>query len=540
MRGSLHRHLAATAIAVIATSAALAQSDADATAQRAEQTAPVEAPPPTGTNLLQAPIAAGLTGNDAEVAGQVRELVAAKLNRIIERRQDRAGVEAFYRDRGFAPLWVADGAASSRAKQAVAFLRGVGADGLDPADYPAPTFTNPDPAQLAQDELSLTNSILTFARHARTGRVSFSRVSGAIYYDLQYPEPAGVLVQMADAGDIGKALNSYHPQHRDYKALKAKLAEARSNKKGSGTADTLIANMERWRWLSHDLGTAHVVVNIPDYSLKVVNQDKTLWSTRIVVGKVGAQATPLISETMKFITVNPTWNVPPSIIRNEYLPALQRDPNALARVGLKVAHNSDGSIRVYQPPGARNALGRIRFNFPNRFLVYQHDTPDKHLFARQTRAYSHGCMRVQNPEKYAEVLLSISQPGDGFTAERIRKMYGNSERTINLKTPIPVHLTYQTAFVDDAGQLQLRPDIYGHDRAILALLRNGRDTADRPVARNYNSSSKPVVARLPSRPESFSHDRRAFGYIGPGDDRMVRRYEFGAAAFPRRIYGAPY
>jgi hypothetical protein len=219
---------------------------------------------------------------------------------------------------------------------------------------------------------------------------------------------------------------------------------------------------------------------------------------------------------------------------------LQRDPNALARVGLKVAHNRDGTIRVYQPPGARNALGRIRFNFPNRFLVYQHDTPDKHLFARQTRAYSHGCMRVQNPEKYAEVLLSISQPGDGFTAERIRKMYGNGERTINLKAPIPVHLTYQTAFVDDAGQLQLRPDIYGHDRTILALLRNGRDTADRPVARNYNSSSKPVVARLPSRPDSFGHDRRASGYIGPGDERMVRRYEFGAAAFPRRVYGAPY
>jgi murein L,D-transpeptidase YcbB/YkuD len=541
MRGSFHRHLAATAILLLAaTSAALAQSDPGATAQRVEEATPIETQPPTGENLLQVPIAASLTGNDAEVAGQIRELIAAKLNRVIERKQDRAGVEAFYRDRGFAPLWVSDGASSSRAKQAVAFLRGVGADGLNPTDYPAPGFANSDPAKLAQDELGLTNSILTFARHARTGRISFSRVSGAIYYDLQYPEPAGVLGKIADAGDVGAALNSYYPQHRDYKALKAKLAEARSNKKGSNVADTLIANMERWRWMSHDLGAAHVVVNIPDYSLKVVNQDKTVWSTRIVVGKVGNQATPLMSETMKFITVNPTWNVPPSIIRNEYLPALQRDPNALARVGLKVVHNSDGTIRVYQPPGARNALGRIRFNFPNKFLVYQHDTPDKHLFARTTRAYSHGCMRVQHPEKYAEVLLSISQPGDGFTAERIRKMYGSSERTINLKTPIPVHLTYQTAFVDDAGQLQVRPDIYGHDRAILALLRNGRDTADTPVARNYNSSSKPVVARLPSRSESYGYDRRAFGYIGPNDERIIRRYEFGSTALPRRVYGTPY
>ena len=173
MRG-FHRPLAATAIILAATVAALAQSDAEATAQRADQTAPIEAQPPTGENLLQVPIASGLAGNDAEVATQVRELIAAKLNRVIERKQDRAGVEAFYRDRGFAPLWVTDGAAAPRAKQAAIFLRGVGADGLDPADYPVPGFANSDPAKLAQDELTLTNSVLTFARHARTGRVSFS------------------------------------------------------------------------------------------------------------------------------------------------------------------------------------------------------------------------------------------------------------------------------------------------------------------------------------------------------------------------------
>ena len=226
---------------------------------------------------------------------------------------------------------------------------------------------------------------------------------------------------------------------------------------------------------------------------------------------------------MKFITVNPTWNVPPSIIRNEYLPALQRDPGALARIGLKITHNKDGSIRIYQPPGEKNALGRIRFNFPNKFLVYQHDTPQKHLFAKEQRAYSHGCMRVQNPEQYAEVLLSISQPGERYTAERIRKMYGDSERTINFKTPIPVHLTYQTAFVDDAGQLQTRPDIYGHDKTILDLMRNGRGGADTPIARNYNSSSKPVVARLPSRSDAPVQARRLDGYFDQRDERMAPR-----------------
>ena len=214
--------------------------------------------------------------------------------------------------------------------------------------------------------------------------------------------------------------------------------------------------MERWRWMPHDIGATYVMVNIPDYTLKVVKDGKTIWTTKIVVGKPGDHATPLLTETMKYITVNPTWNVPPSIIRNEYLPALARDPGALARVGLQVGHNSDGSIRIFQPPGERNALGRIRFNFPNRFLVYQHDTPDKKLFAHDARAYSHGCMRVQNPDEYAEVLLGVSQPEEKYTAARIRSMYGSSERTINFKRPIPVYITYQTAFADDAGKAQAR------------------------------------------------------------------------------------
>ena len=427
----------------------------------------------------------------------------------------------------------------------------MGHDGLDPADYPTPSFAGPEADKLAQDEVALTNSVLAFARHARTGRVSYSRVSGAILYELEFPEPANVLAHMANAGDIREALDAYHPQHPGYKALKAKLAEARgqTNEKSGILADTLIANLERWRWMPRDLGKTHVMVNIPDYTLSVHDQGKTVWSTRIVVGKVGEQATPLLSETMKFITVNPTWNVPPSIIRNEYLPALQRDPGALDRIGLKVTYRKDGSIHVYQPPGDKNALGRIRFNFPNKFLVYQHDTPQKHLFAKPQRAYSHGCMRVQHPEQYAEVLLSIAQPGERYTAERIRKMYGKHERTINFKTPIPVHLTYQTAFVDDAGQLQARPDLYGHDKAILALMRNGRGAADTPVARNYNSSSKPVVARLPSRQDYLTPAaaRRLDGYFNQQREERVARSPGYIAPMPyfgpapaRRAYGAPY
>src|SRR5439155_5628072 len=183
--------------------------------------------------------------------------------------------------------------------------------------------------------------------------------------------------------------------------------------------------------------------------------------------KPGKMATPMLSETMKFITVNPTWNVPPSIINNEYLPALAQDPSVLSRMGLKLEHNRNGTIHISQPPGERNALGRIRFNFPNKFLVYQHDTPDKHLFAHDKRAYSHGCMRVQDPVRYAEVLLGIALPNEGYTQERLRRMFGTAEVDIRFPQPIPVHITYQTASVDESGRLVVREDIYGRDSQVL-------------------------------------------------------------------------
>ena len=177
--------------------------------------------------------------------------------------------------------------------------------------------------------------------------------------------------------------------------------------------------------MPRDLGQTYVMVNIPDYTLRVVRDDKLVWKTKVVVGKPNLP-TPLLSAEMKFITVNPTWNVPPSIIQNEYLPALQQDPQAMERIGLKVEQNPDGTVRIWQPPGDRNALGRIRFNFPNKFLVYQHDTPDKHLFAHDKRAYSHGCMRVRGP---AEVRRGAAGAGAaeralhrGAAAEDVRRL----------------------------------------------------------------------------------------------------------------------
>jgi murein L,D-transpeptidase YcbB/YkuD len=307
--------------------------------------------------------------------------------------------------------------------------------------------------------------------------------------------------------------------------------------------DTVIVNMERWRWLPRQLGAAsignaYVILNIPDYTLKVMHNDAQAWTTRVVVGKPGQHATPLMVETMKYITVNPTWNVPPSIIYNEYLPALQQDPTVLDRMGLKLTRNSDGSIHIAQPPGEANALGRIRFNFPNKFLVYQHDTPDKNLFAKEERAYSHGCMRVQNPDQYAATLLNITMPNEHYTAEKVRGMYGRSEIDLKFPTPIPVNITYQTAFVNDAGKLEFRKDVYGRDAQMLSILRNtnGKDL-EAVVAHSEPSYSRPK-ANIPQGV--------AFNDNGPsnsGPSFFERLFGGGQAAPPaqapdrrRRIY----
>jgi murein L,D-transpeptidase YcbB/YkuD len=299
--------------------------------------------------------------------------------------------------------------------------------------------------------------------------------------------------------------------------LDDRTVKAINSPKRDRAIDTVIVNMERWRWLPRQLGApslgdAYVILNIPDYTLRVMQNGAPVWTTRVVTGKPGNHATPLLTETMKFITVNPTWNVPPSIIYNEYLPALQQDPTVLSRMGLRLERNRDGSIHISQPPGERNALGRIRFNFPNKFLVYQHDTPDKHLFAKEERAFSHGCMRVQNPDQYAATLLGIVLPNQRYTPEKIRSMYGHSEIDIKFPTPVPVNITYQTAFVDDAGKLQLRKDVYGRDAALQSILRGakGRDL-EGVMARSQPSYSRPSGSSLPSN-VAFNSD---YGNSGP-------------------------
>ena len=510
----------------------------------------------------------GAAAGDAAIAQQLRSL-GGKFDTVSGGTQNATALESFYAARNYAPIWITDGAVNARAKAAIDYLGSVAVDGLDPADYPVPDFTDlPDPAAAAQAEVRLTMSVVAYARHASVGRVHWSRVSGDIFYDQKAPEPGDVLASLLAATDIGVALDAYEPREQGYLALKAALAELRAGKTvdgkapipsgpmlkigmkddrvpqlyrrfgvagDSGTiydralaeavkkfqqehriavtgtltaatvdalngrqlrqaADIIIANMERWRWMPHDLGSTYVVVNLPEFILRVVHDGKQVWVTKVVDGKP-ATPTPITSAEMRYITVNPTWNIPDSIAAKEYIPLLRQDPTILTRMGLTVTHNPDGTLHLAQPPGDNNALGRLRFNFPNKFFVYQHDSNEKYLFSNPMRASSHGCMRVEDPLKYAEVLLSLVRPGEGYSEQRIRRMYGNTEMDIRFPTFVPVHLTYQTAFVDDAGKLQFREDVYGRDKVLLTILKSDeRKVADIPIERRENVVRRELLA----------------------------------------------
>ena len=227
----------------------------------------------------------------------------------------------------------------------------------------------------------------------------------------------------------------------------------------------LIANMERWRWLPETLGERHIFVNIPEYRLRLFDKGDMVHQTRVVVGKLESQ-TPIFSDEMEYVIVNPSWTIPPSIMKNEILPGLARDPSYAARRGYEVIVRN-GRMTVRQPPGERNALGYVKFIFPNNHAVYLHDTPSRHLFAREQRAFSHGCVRVDQPFRLAEAVLQVQ--GD-WSEAKLRGLIGKGERHLRLKDRLPVHLSYFTLAVDESGQLKSFNDLYGHNARVREAL----------------------------------------------------------------------
>lgn len=249
----------------------------------------------------------------------------------------------------------------------------------------------------------------------------------------------------------------------------------------------VIVNLERRRWLNYDLGARHIFVNQASYMAYVMDYGLPTLVTRVVVGKTAAKyQTPEFIDEMTHMIANPSWNVPQSIASQEYLPQLLRDPSVLIRQNISMRVRGSGQpvdarlidlsqytvnnfpFVLQQRPGGGNALGRVKFMFPNRFNVYLHDTPSKSLFNRDTRAYSHGCVRVQRPMDLAHTLLApqTDDPDGTFQAA----LNSGRETRIDLERPVPIYLTYQSVFLDENGELAYRVDIYGRDALVFEAL----------------------------------------------------------------------
>lgn len=231
----------------------------------------------------------------------------------------------------------------------------------------------------------------------------------------------------------------------------------------------ILVNLERNRWVPYEMSGDFLVVNIPEYMLHVHQDGKYAWSTPVIVGKAVTN-TVIFNDMMKYVVFSPFWNIPASIQRNKIEPAIGRNPNYLAQMNMERMPN--GTIR--QRPGPNNALGRVKFLFPNQYSIYLHDTPTKDLFNEPVRMFSHGCIRVKNPEKLAAFLLR-KQP-EWTEQEMEAAMSANRERWVELKEKVPVFIGYFTAWVDGEGMLQFRDDVYGHDKRMERVL-----FADKPI-----------------------------------------------------------
>lgn len=249
---------------------------------------------------------------------------------------------------------------------------------------------------------------------------------------------------------------------------------------GATRAD-IVANMERWRWMPEDLGDFNVFVNIPEYRLEVVKNDEIVWDTRTIVGQINRQ-TPVFSDNIRHVVTNPYWNVPPTIQRQDVMPKVTANPGYLASQNMELFYGgrqvdpwsvdwsaaNPAAFRVRQKPGRSNALGMVKFLFPNSHDVYLHDTNSPGLFARSLRAISSGCVRVENPFEFARVLLQFEP---NFTVASVESSVGGgNERWFHMDHRVPVHLAYFTLRVSEDGTVRSYADVYGHNAKMIDML----------------------------------------------------------------------
>lgn len=452
--------------------------------------------------------------------------VAAQLQNGLQ--DKRTKIALVYQTRNFAPIWFgADGSLTADARETMAILAAAGDEGLPAERYRLPALApNAGDEAKAGFELRMTGAVLNYASDMRWGATQPAKLYDDVSQPREPDDIAGRLLAAAQNGTVATTLRALAPQVREYALLKAALKQFRATKPwpvvmagsspenlrrlqsrlqaegflppgeapvsaaalrtalttyqtdngltadgkltdrtvamlnipAAARANQIAANMERWRWLPRDLGQKYIMINVPDASLAVVEAGTPTLLSRVVVGAPD-KPTPILSTKAVAVTVNPAWHVPKSIVQNEIQPKLETNPNYLEEKNM-VAQDGD----VIQQPGPDNALGTAKFEMPNPFDVYLHDTPSKHAFLSDDRAVSHGCVRVEAIHELVEKMVGIEH---GKLEELIAA--GQTVRK-PLAQAVPVYIQYWTVIARENRAPVFREDVYGRDARMISAM----------------------------------------------------------------------
>ena len=391
----------------------------------------------------------------------------------------------FYESRNNLPAWIDNDKASPRVGALLDALTHSEDHGLDPARYGVDRFQQMV-AQAEQNknryeiervpeiETRLTYAYLQYAADLLGWSGDPKAIQTNWIRANNKTDLAGQLAKAVSSNQVRETLEELAPTHPQYKGLQTALARERQNP--TGHLDQIRMNLVRWRWMPRDLGDRYVFVNVPAYQMQVMEGEKPVLAMRVIVGDPKHQ-TPLFNDEMTTIVLSPNWNVPESIIRKEMLPKLVDDPGYLQRQNIQVVGTSGqvidedavdwydesalARLHFRQEPGPQNALGLVKFQFPNQFDVYMHDTPQDALFNKERRALSHGCIRLENPVALAEYVM---RDNPQWTTEKISAaMNAGHEQAVALKEHLPVHIGYFTAWVNPDGSVTYTDDPYNLD-----------------------------------------------------------------------------
>ena len=481
--------------------------------------------PETATPALQSGAAQPVPPADPVIASIRSKLGDAALRNATDAK-DLAALEAFYAERSDPPVWITSMGFSARAQEAINEISKADDWGLSASAFELPPAGDlPDSADdQATAEIKLQLAVLKYARFARGGRVDPASLSAIIDQAPPLRDPKSVLSEIAAAPAPQAYLQSLHPKHEQFRRLREALLKARGiggdaaakKPRNEQEIQRILINMERWRWMPLNLGTVYVQDNVPEFMLYVVKNGKTIHADKIAVGEL-RYATPIFSADMQTIVFNPEWTAPPSVVREDLLPNLRSGgwfggSSILRQHGLQVKYNGrtvdPGSINwnsvnmaniaFTQPPGPRNVLGKVKFLYPNKHVVYMHDTIRPDLFKPTVRAVGHNCIRMEKPSRLAEILLKEDK---GWDAQKVENLIDKGyDSAVNLDHPVPVHTTYFTAVVDDQGKVRTFADIYGLDRKVAPVVLGKAATYEAP-ADDANPEFNAASAVRPKAPK---------------------------------------